>query len=369
MRDTSEYPRPGDVLLMVGTRNGSVLFWSDRARRPWHRIERQAGWSVNALSYDQRAGAIYAATNSDTVGKGMAIQRSLDRGATWSVLPSNMPFDDDRRAWQLWQVAPGHASRPRELWAGTREAGLFRSQDDGATWQGMSGLNNHPTHTSWHEGGAGIILHTIVIDPEVPSRMYVCVSAGGVYRTEDSGATWQPINRGVRADFLVDACPVAGHCPHKLALHPARPAVLFQQNHCGVYRSDDRGDTWVDISAGLSSRFGFPIAVHPHEPNTVYVVPHVSDKQRVVPDGRMAVWRSRTGGESWECLTRGLPSDNAWLTILRESLAMDTCEPAGIYVGTTRGQLFYSRDGGDHWELLADSLPPVVSVSAAIVAE
>jgi hypothetical protein len=366
MRDSGDYPRPGDVLVLVGTRNGSLMFWSDPARRMWHRAEQHAGWSVNAINYDRRTGSIYAATNNNAVTGSMAVQRSLDRGATWSLLPTTMSFDDDRRAWQLWQLTPGHASRPGELWAGTREAGLFRSQDGGATWQGVRGLNNHPTHTSWHEGGAGIILHTIVIDPEHRDRMYVCVSAGGVYRSEDGGGSWQAINRGVRADFLVDACPVAGHCPHKLVLHPARPEVLFQQNHCGVYRSGDHGDTWVDISDGLSSRFGFPIAVHPHDPNTSYVVPHVSDDHRVVPDGRMAIWRSRSSGESWDCLTHGLPSENAWLTILRESLAVDACDPSGVYVGTTRGQLFYSRDEGGHWELLADSLPAVVSVDVAI---
>jgi hypothetical protein len=367
MSHKRERPRPGDVLLLVGTRKGSFLFWSDPARRTWCRAEHHAQASLNALTYDYRTGAIYAATNRNFFTNGAAIQRSIDGGATWSSLPGSMAFDDDRRAWQIWQVAPDHPSRPGELWAGTGEAGLFRSVDDGETWQGVTGLNDHPTRSTWQEGGAGIILHTIVIDPETPTRMYVCVSAGGVYCSEDSAATWQPINRGVRADYLSDPCPVAGHCPHKLVLHPARPAVLFQQNHCGVYRSEDHGDTWMDISNGLSSRFGFPIAVHPHDPSTVYVVPLVSDKHRVVPDGRLAVWRSRSDGTSWEYLTEGLPSRNAWLTILRESLAVDACDPAGVYVGTTSGQVFYSRDEGDHWELLADYLPAVVSVNAGIV--
>lgn len=367
MSDSSAGPRPGDVLVLVGTRKGSFLFWSDPARRGWRRAEHHAQASVNSLVYDRRDGAIYAAANGNFFNRGRAIQRSADLGATWEVLPGALAFDDDRSVAQIWQVAPGHPSRPAELWAGTREAGLFRSRDGGATWQGVAGLNDHPTRESWQEGGAGIILHTIVVDPETPARMYACVSAGGVYRSEDDGATWRPINRGVRADFLPDLCPVAGHCPHKLALHPARPAVLFQQNHCGVYRSDDHGDTWLDISDGLSSRFGFPIAVHPHDPATIYAVPLVADKHRVVPDGRMAVWRSRSAGDGWECLGQGLPSQNAWLTILRESLAVDACDPAGVYVGTTSGQVFYSRDEGDHWELLADYLPAVVSVNAALV--
>jgi photosystem II stability/assembly factor-like uncharacterized protein len=369
MSDARDRPRPGDVLVMVGTRKGSFLFWSDPARRSWRHAQQHAQLSVNALSYDSSSGAIYAATNGTFFNNGAAIQRSVDRGVIWTALSNSMAFDDDRRVWQIWQVMPGHPTRPGEVWAGTREAGLFRSGDGGQTWQSVRGLNDHPTHTAWHEGGAGIILHTIVIDPYTPARMYACVSAGGVYRSDDGGATWQPINRGVRADFLSDPCPVAGHCPHKLVLHRARPGVLFQQNHCGVYRSDDYGDTWVDISDGLSSRFGFPIAVHPHDPNTIYVVPLVSDKHRVVPDGQMAVWRSRSSGAGWECLTQGLPAQNAWLTILRESLTVDTCDPAGVYVGTTSGQLFYSRDEGEHWELLADYLPAVVAVRAVLVTE
>jgi hypothetical protein len=188
---------------------------------------------------------------------------------------------------------------------------------------------------------------------------------GGAYRSEDGGISWQTINHGV-PQYLLDIHPEPYQCVHKMALHPARPAVLFQQHHCGVYRSDDRGDTWVDISDGLPSRFGFPLALHPHDPNTVYVVPHISDNQRMMPEGRMAVWRSGSAGESWECLSQGLP-DNAWVTCLRESLAVDSCDPAGVYVGTSTGQVFHSRDEGVHWELLAGYLPAVVSVNAARV--
>jgi photosystem II stability/assembly factor-like uncharacterized protein len=363
MSDNSERPRPGDVLVMVGTRKGTFLFWSDPARRVWCCSHHHADWSVHALNYDERSGSIYAATNHNYLNERTVIQRSADGGATWQEAGSGPTFDDDRRAWQIWQVVPGHPQRPGEMWAGTREAGLFRSRDSGETWVGIAGLNEHPTHSTWEEGGGGRLLHTILLDPENLSRLYACVSMGGAYRSEDGGASWQPINRGI-ADYLPSVSPGTDKCVHKMALHPARPTMLFQQHHTGVYRSDDRGDRWTDISDGLPSRFGFPLAMHPHDPNTVYVIPHVSEKQRVVPEGQMAVWRSRSAGESWEGLSAGLP-DNAWLTILRESLALDSCDPAGVYVGTSTGQVFYSRDEGAHWELLADYLPGVVSVNAA----
>lgn len=365
--DSSERPRPGDVLVMVGTRKGTFLFWSDSARRTWRRSHHHGEWSVHAVSYDERSGSIYAATNNNYLNERTSIQHSADGGATWREAARGPAFDDGRRAWQIWQVVPGHSQRPGELWAGTREAGLFCSRDSGETWESVAGLNGHPTRSTWEEGGGGLLLHTILIDPENPSQLYACVSMGGAYRSDDGGGSWQPINHEVPPPFL-DAPPGPNKCVHKMVLHPARPAVLFQQHHRGVYRSDDRGDSWIDISDGLPSRFGFPLAVHPHDPNTVYVVPHMSDKQRVVLDGRMAVWRTRSGGTSWESLSTGLP-DNVWLTILRESLAVDTCDPAGVYVGTSTGQVFYSRDDSAHWELLADYLPSVISVSAARVVD
>ena len=238
----------------------------------------------------------------------------------------------------------------------------------------MPGLNEHPTRGTWLPGGGGLILHTIVPDPADADRLYACVSAGGAYRSDDGGANWRPVNRGVRADFLEDRpaptgrCqPETGQCVHKLVVHPARPAVLFQQNHCGVYRSDDRGEHWLDISDGLPSRFGFPIAVHPREPQTVYVVPLVSDRERTPPAGQLAVWRSRDGGASWTAHTAGLPRDSR-LTVLREGLATDDADPAGLYLGLTDGRLFQSRDAGERWSLLAEGLPPVLAVTAARVA-
>lgn len=359
-------PQPGDVLVMVGTKKGSFLFWSDPAREVWQRAHHHLGWSAHAINYDLRHDSIYAATNSAVFGA--LVQRSDDGGVMWQHLNQGLDFppEEERRVREVWQVQPGHPSRPDEVWVGARQAGLFRSADRGENWEEVSALNYHSTVESWMPGGGGLVLHTVVIDPEDPNRVYACVSAGGAYRSDDGGASWKPINRGVRADFLPDVYPETGQCVHKMALHPSRPHVLFQQNHCGVYRSDDRGETWVDISEGLPSRFGFPLVIHPHDAHTVYVVPLTSDDRRFVPDGGMAVWRSRDDGESWQRLTRGLP-ENAWLTVLRECLATDSCEPAGVYVGTATGQVFFSRDEGENWGILADHLPKVLSVSAAQV--
>jgi hypothetical protein len=366
MNNGNQRPKPNDVLLMLGTRKGTFLFWSDPERRAWQRSEHHLGWSTHALSYDARHGSIYAATNSPVYGA--LVQRSDDNGLTWQAFNQGLDFaaEEERRVREVWQVRPGHPAHPDQVWAGTREAGLFQSQDRGNTWTPVGSLNNHPTHATWMPGGGGLILHTIIPDPTAAGRVYACVSAGGAYRSEDGGVSWQPINRGIRADFLPDVYPETGQCVHKMVLHPDRPQVLFQQNHGGVYRSDDRGETWVDISEGLPSRFGFPIAIHPHDPHTVYVVPLTADEQRVTPEGQMAVWRSRDDGNNWQKLAAGLP-DAAWLTILRDAMATDWCDPAGVYVGTETGQLFYSRDEGEHWEVLADFLPPILAVSTGRV--
>ena len=211
-----------------------------------------------------------------------------------------------------------------------------------------------------------MILHSIVLDPTDSNRIYVAISAAGVYRSDDGGATWHPKNKDVRADFLPERFPEFGQCVHKLAMHPATPEVLYQQNHCGVYRSDDRGDNWTDISEGLPSRFGFPFAVNAHDPDTVYVIPLVSDNQRVVAEGKMTVWRSRDRGDSWSPMSQGLP-EGTYLTVLREAMAVDSCERSGIYFGTQTGQVFFSPDEGESWKLLADFLPPVYSVSTGMV--
>jgi photosystem II stability/assembly factor-like uncharacterized protein len=267
---------------------------------------------------------------------------------------------------QVWNIEPGRADEPDVLYAGVQPAALFKSTDRGESWVLNESLYDHPQRGKWNPGAGGLCLHSIVLDPRDHNRMYVAVSAAGVYRTDDGGQSWQPRNKNVLADFAAKTYPEFGQCVHKLALHPSRPDVLFQQNHCGVYRSDDCGDDWIDIGEGkLPSRFGFPIVVHPHDPQTIYVMLEESDQYRMSVDGQAAVWRSRNGGESWQRITAGLPN-KAHVVVLREAMAADPLTPAGLYAGTDTGQLFYSRDDGDNWEILADYLPPIQSVEVAM---
>jgi hypothetical protein len=273
MANREQQPQDGDVLVMAGTKKGTFLFWGEPERKTWHRSHAHLGWTVNAVSYDARHDTLYATTNSAVFGA--LVQRSDDRGRNWDHLNQGLDFaaDEERRVREIWQVLPGHPDREGEVWAGTGEAGLFRSPDRGVTWEPVDALNNRAGDDGWFPGFGGLILHTILPDPRDPDRLYVAVSTGGAYRTDDNGASWQPINRNVRADFLPDPLPETGQCVHKMVQHPAQSNTLYQQNHCGVYRSDDRGDNWVDISEGLPSRFGFPMSIHPHDPSTIYVAP------------------------------------------------------------------------------------------------
>lgn len=319
------------------------------------------------MNYDRRDGSLYAATNGTVFGA--LVQRSTDLGT--SCEPRNQkldyPEDSPHRVRKVWQVVPATDAQPSRLFAGAERAGLFSSDDHGQTWSGFDGLNRHPTGDNWQPGNGGLCLHTIIPDPLDPDRIYVGISAVGIFRSDDGGQTWAPKNKGVRADFLPEIFPEYGQCVHKAKIHPQKPGVIYQQNHCGVYRSDDRGENLSDISDGLPSRFGFPLALHAQDPDTVYVLPLEGDFNRVVPQGQMAVWRSRDRGATWTELRRGFPED-ARLTVLREGMDSDACDPCGIYVGTQTGQVFFSRDEGDRWELLADYLPPIYSVSLASVA-
>jgi hypothetical protein len=352
--------------VLVGTKKGAFLFWSDESRKAWSHSEHHVGWMTHTVTYDPRHDAIYAGTTSWVFGG--LVQRSADHGATWEHFNQGLDFpaDEERRVREIWQVQAGHTEHPDQVWAGTGEAGLFVSNDRGTTWSGVEALNNRKSSDVWNPGGGGLILHTILPDASDPNRIYVAVSAGGAYRSDDAGASWKPINRGIPVDFLPDPTSETGTCVHKMVYNPLRPNVLFQQNHGGFYRSEDYGDNWTDISEGMPSRFGFPMAIHPHDPRTVYAVPLQSDDRRVTPEGQMAVWRTRDDGNSWSGLTSGLPGD-AWLTILRDALATDDCEECGVYVGDTGGHLFYSRDEGESWQIMANFLPPILSIRAARV--
>lgn len=378
------------VKVMVGTRKGGFIFTSDMDRKKWSVSDVLfKGWTMMHMMMDPRDGRMHTSLSHFVYGP--STHYSDDLGKTWTqaaVIPafprpsrsgrpagtpeeafSGKPIPDTpEQVIQVWNITPGRAEEPGVLYAGIQPASLFKSTDRGESWALVEGLYDHPHRGQWMPGAGGLCLHTIVLDPRDTNRLYVAISAAGVYRSDDNGQTWQPRNKNVRADFMGESnFPEYGQCVHKLDLHPTRPDVLFQQNHCGVYRSDNRGDDWVDIGEGhLPSRFGFPIAVHPHEPQTIYVVLEESDEYRMSVGGQFAVWRSRDAGESWERRTDGLPK-NAHLVVLREALATDTLDSVGIYAGTDTGQLFYSRDGGDSWEILADYLPPILSVETAVV--
>ena len=242
------------------------------------------------------------------------------------------------------------------------DAALFRSTDGGMQWQELSGLRHHNTGASWQPGAGGMCLHTIVQDPSDPGRLFVAISAAGVFRSDDAGVTWRPMNRGLRSEGIPDPAAEVGHCVHRIALHPARPQVLFMQKHWDVMRSDDAGESWQEISGNLPSDFGFPIDVHAHEPDTVYVVPIKSDSEHFPPDGKLRVYRSRTGGHEWEALTNGLPQSNCYVNVLRDAMAVDSLDACGVYVGTTGGQVYASADAGDSWSPIVRDLPAVLSV-------
>lgn len=347
-----------NVLVLAGTRDGLYLFDGTCRRDEWTRrgpfLE---GCDVSHATLDHRNGrTIWAAAS----GNGStAVYRSDDRGETWRV--SGGAWDVE----QIWHVEPGHASQPWRVYAGVKPAALYRSDDGGESWQELPALSNHPSHTEWWGGGAGLILHTIVPDEQDPDDLYVGMSVAGVFHTADGGKSWAPRNEGVFSFATVaepDAPPAqfpeVHRCVHKMVRHPQDSNVLYQQNHMGVYRSDDRGHNWVDIGAGLPSIFGFAICIT--RDGGVYVVPQ--DENTVRFSGQLTVYRTRDGGLSWDALTAGLPQIEN-LTLYREGMATDGCTPGGIYFGTSEGDLFHSRDGGDQWQLLASGLPGVRSVS------
>ena len=352
------------VLVMVGTKKGAFLLETDEARQDWSvRGPFCEGFEIRDMTYDPADGAIYAAAASSWFGH--AVFRSPDLGATWTHSSAGLAYGEDAEpVTRVWSVAAAHGS----IFAGVEPAGLFRSDDAGANWQHVEGLTNHPSRPGWFPGNGGLILHTIVAHPQDAARMWVGASAVGVFETTDGGATWTPRNSGVRQDYNPGPPAEVGSCVHKLALAAGTEQTLFQQNHCGVYRSDDGGANWTEITGPLPSEFGFVLGVHPRDPQTAWVLPLTPpEKGRYTPDGKAAVWRTRDGGATWERLSNGLPQENAWLSVLREGMAVDSLDRAGVYFGAQSGQLFASADEGDTWREIASYLPAIASVEVALV--
>jgi len=364
------YVRKGDFLLLVGTTKGAFLLRSNAQRTRWevggpyfH------GHAVYAMAYDGRRGQhrIWVSTQSPW---GTLLRSSDDFGKSWTnpqEAPIRFPADTGVSLKNIWQISLGRSEEPDVLYCGVEPAALFETRDAGETWSLVRGLFDHPHRPRWMPGNGGLALHTVVLDPADNQRIYVAISAGGVYRTDDGGGTWRSQNRGIRVMFMPGKYPEFGQCVHKIAMHPDRPERLFLQNHWGLYRSDDYSENWTDIANGVPSDFGFAMIMHPRNPDCVYIVPVESDEFRCTCDGRLRVYRTRNAGASWEPLMRGLPQKGAYETVLRDAMAADSFDPVGIYFGTRSGQLFGSRDKGRTWQKILEGLPAVVCVRTAVV--
>jgi hypothetical protein len=353
---------PAGIAVWAGTRKGAFVFRS-RNRKTW-RVEGPffRGWEVNHVAQDPREPQrFYAAVNSAWFGA--HIHASTDAGCSWKLSEAGLEMKciPETSLKRIWRIEPGAADEPAVVYAGGDPGVLFRSADWGRTWAEVPSLTAHATRERWSPGAGGMCLHSIQCLGG--GRMIVAISAAGAFRTTDGGATWTPFNHNVRADFRPDKYPEVGQCVHKLLAHPRHPEALYQQNHCGIYKARFDGQKWTDISRGLPSRFGFGLAVPAAEPETLFTVPIESAEYRCTPEGRFRVARSRDGGKTWKLLTRGLPQRNAHLLVLREAMAADARSPAGVYVGTTSGQIFYSADAGVSWSLMAEHLPAVVSLA------
>jgi hypothetical protein len=363
----------GDVILLVGTTKGAFLFSADADRRHFEADGPHfPGQSIYAMAFDGRGGRRRLLAGTGSSHWGAVVRWSDDLGKTWAdPAEGNVRFPASAGASlnQIWQLRPDGDQRPDTVWAGVEPAALFRSDDGGETFELVQGLWDHPHRPRWQPGGGGLCLHTVLPHPTDPERIWVAISTGGVYRSDDGGASWRSRNQGVRAQFLPepDRYPEFGQCVHKIALAAGRPDRLYLQNHWGLYRTDDGGDQWEDMANGVPSDFGFPIVAHPGDPDTAYIIPLTSDEFRCTPDARMQVFRTRDAGASWEPLGAGLPQREAYLTVLRDGFASDGLDPAGLYFGTRTGELFASTDEGDDWRLLAEWLPPVTCVKAAVV--
>jgi len=363
-----------EVRVLVGTRKGAFILTADGKRDKWTVSGPHfAGWEMYHLKGSPAdPNRIYASQSSGWFGQ--MIQRSDDGGKTWEsagnefiyagVPGTHQWYDGTQHPWEfarVWHLEPS-LTEPDTVYAGVEDAALFRSTDGGHTWEELAGLRGHPTGAQWSPGAGGMCLHTIVLDPSNPSRMYVAISAAGAFRSDDAGKSWKPINRGLKSEQIPNPTAEVGHCVHRIAMHPSRPGVLFMQKHWDVMRSDDGGDNWREISGNLPTDFGFPIDVHAHEPDTVYVVPITSDSHHFPPDGRLRVFRSRSGGNEWEPLTKGLPQSDCYVNVLRDAMAVDSLDECGVYFGTTGGQVYVSPDAGNTWKPIVRDLPAVLSV-------
>jgi photosystem II stability/assembly factor-like uncharacterized protein len=382
------------VRVLVGTRKGAFILTADGNRKDWEISGPHfAGWEIYHLKGSPlEPDRIYASQTSGWFGQ--IIQRSDDGGKTWQPpgggpepSPDGMPrgesnkfvyegeagthkwYDGTQHPWEfkrVWHLEPSLAN-PDTAYAGVEDAAIFKTMDGGKTWKELPGLRQAKGHL-WQPGAGGMAVHTIVIDPKNPERIFVAISAGGVFRTEDGGKTWRPATHGLKSPYaLPDPDAEVGHCVHRIAIHPSRPDILFMQKHWDVMRSDNAGDSWHEISGNLPSDFGFPIDVHAHEPETIYVVPIKSDSEHYPPDGKLRVYRSKTGGNEWEALTKGLPQKNCYVNVLRDAMAVDQLDPCGIYFGTTGGQVYGSADGGNSWNAIVRDLPAVLSVEAQVL--
>jgi photosystem II stability/assembly factor-like uncharacterized protein len=386
------------VRVLVGTRKGAFILTADGKRKRWDVSGPLfAGWEIYHLKGSPvDPNRIYASQTSGWFGQ--IIQRSDDGGKTWHqpgtppgepmTTPQGFPkgesnkfvydtspttgkpltthqwYDGTQHPWEfkrVWHLEPS-LSDPDTVYAGVEDAALFRSTDGAKTWHELSGLRGHGTGPRWSPGAGGMGLHTILIDATNHNRMFVAISAAGAFRTDDAGKTWKPINRGLHSLYIPEPAAEVGHCVHRITMHKSRPNVLFMQKHWDVLRTDDAGESWHEVSGNLPTDFGFPIDVHAHEPDTVYVVPIKSDSEHYPPEGKLRVYRSRTGGNQWEPLTKGLPQENCYVNVLRDAMAVDTLDKCGVYFGTTSGQVYASTDAGDSWAPIVRDLPAVVSV-------
>lgn len=363
-----------NVRVLVGSRKGAFVLASDGKRQKWDISGPHfAGWEIYHLKGSPAdPNRIYASQSSGWFGQ--QIQRSNDGGTTWEPVGNEFVydgtpgthkwFDGTAHPWEfkrIWHLEPSWTN-PDHVYAGAEDAALFESADGGRTWSELANLRTHPSAPEWQPGAGGMGLHTIVIDPNNPKRIFVAISAAGVFRSDDAGKTWKPTNKGLTSKYLPDPNVEVGFCVHRIAMHRSRPNTLFMQLHWNIMRTDDAAENWRLVSGNLPTDFGFPIDVHAHEPETIYVVPIKSDSEHYVHDGKLRVYRSRTGGDNWEALTQGLPQENCYVNVLRDAMAVDSLDDCGVYFGTSGGQVYCSPDGGDHWSAIVRDLPPVTSV-------